>query len=43
MTGARSTGVRITAIRPEHAEQVLTVHRFGIDEGNATFETTAPD
>ena len=25
-----------------HAEQVLAVYQAGIDEGNATFETTAP-
>ncbi|WP_371484259.1 N-acetyltransferase family protein [Kitasatospora sp. NBC_00315] len=29
-------------MRPEHAEQVLAVYRAGIEEGNATFETTAP-
>ncbi|MFD5656766.1 GNAT family N-acetyltransferase [Streptomyces hirsutus] len=27
---------------PEHAEQVLTTYQLDIDEGNATFETTAP-
>ncbi|MCX5215993.1 GNAT family N-acetyltransferase [Kitasatospora sp. NBC_00240] len=27
---------------PDHAEQVLVVYQAGIDEGNATFETTAP-
>ncbi|MFE2872205.1 GNAT family N-acetyltransferase [Embleya sp. NPDC059259] len=37
------TGPRITGMRPEHAEQVLEIYRFGIDEGDATFETTAPD
>ncbi|WP_405428477.1 GNAT family N-acetyltransferase [Streptomyces erythrochromogenes] len=29
-------------MRPEHAEQVLAIYQQGIDEGNATFETTAP-
>ncbi|MEV6400387.1 N-acetyltransferase family protein [Streptomyces sp. NPDC051907] len=29
-------------MRPEHAEQVLAIYQLGIDEGNATFETTAP-
>ncbi|MFH9015099.1 GNAT family N-acetyltransferase [Streptomyces sp. NPDC017943] len=29
-------------MRPEHAAQVLAIYRSGIDEGNATFETTAP-
>ncbi|MCC9311569.1 N-acetyltransferase family protein [Kitasatospora sp. RB6PN24] len=28
---------------PEHAEQVLAIYQHGIDEGNATFETAAPD
>ncbi|MFF8406065.1 GNAT family N-acetyltransferase [Streptomyces sp. NPDC014846] len=37
-----STGVRIAPMRPEHATQVLAIYRLGIDEGNATFETTAP-
>lgn len=32
----------LTPMRPEHAEQVLAVYRAGIEEGNATFETTAP-
>ena len=26
-----------------HAEQVLAIYQAGIDTGNATFETTAPD
>ncbi|MEU7426322.1 N-acetyltransferase family protein [Streptomyces sp. NPDC040750] len=29
-------------MRPVHAEQVLAIYQLGIDEGNATFETTAP-
>ncbi|MGV9564603.1 N-acetyltransferase family protein [Streptomyces sp. NPDC003480] len=29
-------------MRPEHAAQVLAIYQLGIDEGNATFETTAP-
>ncbi|MFK8906541.1 GNAT family N-acetyltransferase [Streptomyces sp. YS-3] len=32
----------IAALRPEHAEQVLAIYQLGVDEGNATFETTAP-
>ncbi|WP_051055706.1 MULTISPECIES: GNAT family N-acetyltransferase [Kitasatospora] len=28
---------------PEHAEQVLAIYRAGIEEGNATFETEAPE
>lgn len=30
-------------MRPEHAEEVLATYQLGIDEGNATFETVAPD
>ena len=36
------TAVRIVAMVPEHAEEVLRIYRLGIEEGNATFETTAP-
>jgi L-amino acid N-acyltransferase YncA len=32
----------IAPMGPEHAEQVLAIYQLGIDEGNATFETTAP-
>lgn len=35
-------GVRIATMRTEHAEQVLAIYQLGIEEGNATFETTAP-
>ncbi|MFE2581633.1 GNAT family N-acetyltransferase [Streptomyces sp. NPDC059378] len=27
---------------PEHSAEVLTIYQLGIDEGDATFETTAP-
>ncbi|MFE5493935.1 GNAT family N-acetyltransferase [Streptomyces virginiae] len=37
------TAVRIEALSFEHAEQVLDIYRSGIDEGNATFETEAPE
>lgn len=33
----------ITAMQPDHADEVLAVYQAGIDTGNATFETTAPD
>ncbi|SDD66000.1 GNAT family N-acetyltransferase [Streptomyces prasinopilosus] len=33
---------RLTTMATEHAGQILTIYRLGIDEGNATFETTAP-
>ncbi|MDT0475978.1 GNAT family N-acetyltransferase [Streptomyces sp. DSM 41014] len=39
---ATDTGVRIAPMGPEHAGQVLAIYQLGIDEGNATFETTAP-
>ncbi len=35
--------VRIAAMLPRHAPEVLAIYRAGIDEGNATFETRAPD
>ncbi|MEU4085173.1 GNAT family N-acetyltransferase [Streptomyces aureus] len=34
--------VRLVAMAPEHADEVLRIYQLGIDEGNATFETTAP-
>ncbi|MFI9155432.1 GNAT family N-acetyltransferase [Streptomyces sp. NPDC053367] len=37
------SAARIEALLPEHAEQVLTIYQAGIDEGNATFETQAPE
>ncbi|MGW0469493.1 N-acetyltransferase family protein [Streptomyces sp. NPDC003027] len=37
--GAEFVVTRMTA---EHAERVLEIYQEGIDEGNATFETTAP-
>jgi phosphinothricin acetyltransferase len=37
-----STTVKVAAMMPEHAAQVLTVYQLGIDEGQATFETAAP-
>ncbi|MET9241374.1 N-acetyltransferase family protein [Nonomuraea sp. NPDC003709] len=35
-------GPVIESMRATHADQVLAVYRLGIDEGQATFETTAP-
>ncbi|WP_436763434.1 N-acetyltransferase family protein [Streptosporangium sp. V21-05] len=37
-----ASGPRVTAMTSEHAAQVLDIYRLGIDEGQATFETTAP-
>lgn len=35
--------MRIEPMRPAHADEVLAIYQAGIDEGNATFETTVPD
>ena len=35
--------MRIVPMTIEHAEAVLAIYQAGIDEGDATFETTAPD
>ncbi|WP_328731951.1 GNAT family N-acetyltransferase [Streptomyces caniferus] len=37
-----SSSAVIVPLAAEHAEQVLAIYQAGIDEGNATFETTAP-
>jgi L-amino acid N-acyltransferase YncA len=34
--------MQVVPMRPEHADQVLAIYQLGIDEGDATFETTAP-
>lgn len=38
-----SATYELTPMRAGHAPQVLAVYQLGIDEGNATFETTAPN
>ena len=40
MTSAATATV--TAMTDRHADAVLAIYQAGIDEGNATFETTAP-
>lgn len=35
-------GIVIRAMRPEDADQVLTIYQEGLDTGDAGFETTAP-
>jgi len=40
---SRATDVRIEAMTGAHAAAVLAIYQAGIDEGNATFETRAPD
>ncbi|WP_434587577.1 GNAT family N-acetyltransferase [Streptomyces sp. A5-4] len=37
-----SSSAVVAPLTAEHAEQVLAIYQAGIDEGNATFETTAP-
>ncbi|MEV7562844.1 N-acetyltransferase [Streptomyces sp. NPDC089795] len=34
--------MHIAPLWQEHVEQVLAIYQLGIDQGNATFETTAP-
>ncbi|MFB7172287.1 GNAT family N-acetyltransferase [Streptomyces sp. NPDC056254] len=34
--------ITIAPLAEAHAEEVLSIYQAGIDEGNATFETTAP-
>jgi L-amino acid N-acyltransferase YncA len=42
MTAPSRSAVRITGMTAHHADEVLAIYQAGIDEGNATFETTAP-
>ncbi|MFE0458288.1 GNAT family N-acetyltransferase [Kitasatospora sp. NPDC058965] len=42
LTTSTST-LLVVAMAAEHAAEVLRIYQAGIDEGNATFETTAPD
>ena len=37
------TGIVIEPMADQHAEAVLAIYQAGMDEGEATFETTAPD
>ncbi|SNX66080.1 phosphinothricin acetyltransferase [Streptomyces sp. TLI_55] len=37
-----AAAVTVTAMLPEHADQVLAIYQAGIDGGDATFEETAP-
>jgi phosphinothricin acetyltransferase len=37
-----NTTVKVAAMTPQHAAQVLAIYQLGIDEGQATFETAAP-
>jgi L-amino acid N-acyltransferase YncA len=42
MTPADENAIHITAMTDAHADAVLAIYQAGIDEGDATFETTAP-
>lgn len=37
-----AAAVTVTAMLPEHADQVLAIYQAGIDDGDATFEEAAP-
>ncbi|MEU4890988.1 N-acetyltransferase family protein [Streptomyces sp. NPDC044780] len=37
-----TSAARLIELTAEHADEVLAIYQLGIDEGNATFETTAP-
>src|SRR6266540_5667483 len=44
MTGvATDSGVRVAAMDAGHAAEVLEIYQVGLDEGDASFETAAPD
>lgn len=42
MTTSKLPGLRLAALLPEHATEVLAIYQAGIDEGQATFESAAP-
>jgi hypothetical protein len=42
MSAPAQAVVRIAAMTADHAREVPAIHQAGIDEGDATFETTAP-
>jgi len=37
-----NTSATVAPMRPDHAHEVLAIYQLGIDEGDATFETSAP-
>lgn len=41
-TATTATTVTIVPLAAAHADEVLAIYQAGIDEGDATFETTAP-
>ena len=42
MTTPPHPGVALVPMTDDHASAVMAIYQHGIDEGNATFETTAP-
>ncbi|MFE2554786.1 GNAT family N-acetyltransferase [Streptomyces sp. NBC_00090] len=42
MTGSATRAITVAPLTAEHADDVVAIYQAGIDEGNATFETTAP-
>lgn len=40
--GCRPGGIRVAPMTAEHADEVLAIYRHDIEEGDSTFETTAP-
>jgi L-amino acid N-acyltransferase YncA len=42
MTTEQPGRADVAPMRAEHAEEVLAIYQLGIDEGDATFETSAP-
>ncbi len=42
MTTDASVAVKVVPMLAAHADQVLAIYQLGIEEGDATFETTAP-
>src|SRR6185437_13898024 len=43
MSAPAQAAVRIAAMTDAQATEVLAIYQAGIDEGNATFETAAPE
>lgn len=42
MSQTRSHHPAVAPLTVDHADQVLAIYQSGINEGNATFETTVP-
>ncbi|MDF4251224.1 GNAT family N-acetyltransferase [Streptomyces sp. WMMB303] len=42
MSRHHPSSTRVLPLTRRHADEVLAIYQAGIDEGNATFETTAP-